>query len=42
MNPVENPEESFSGMNLNKYSAKIPMLPENSNEISKEMDKTKK
>ena len=42
MNSVEDPEENFSSMNLNKYSAKIPMIPENSKEISKEMDKTKK
>ncbi len=42
MNSVEDPEESFSNVCLNKYSAKIPMIPENSKEISKEMDKTKK
>jgi len=42
MNSVEDPEASFSGMNLNKYSAKIPMIPENVDEVSKEMDKTKK
>lgn len=42
MNSVEDPEENFLNANFNKYSANIPMIPENSKEISKEMDKTKK
>ncbi|HUW43460.1 MAG TPA: nucleotidyltransferase domain-containing protein, partial [Bacillota bacterium] len=36
------PEESIPGMEINKYSSKKPIIPENSEKMQKELEKTKK